>query len=125
MRFALPVGLSAILAVPALLAALAPAPAAAQLGFDLERAGIELATSDRDLLRQNVLAALQSGPGAQPTSWANEETGLSGRARSIEALEVDGRACQRVALELTRRDRQARYRLVLCRRDDGRWAIAG
>jgi len=115
----------AAIGLAAIVVATAPAPAAAQLGFNLERAGIEFAESDRALLRQHIRAALDAGPGAPVTTWTNPDTGLSGRAQSVEALEIDGRACQRVEFDLAREGRQARYRFVLCQRDDGRWAVAG
>jgi len=111
--------------VAALVVATAPGPAAAQFGFNLERAGIEFTENDRSLIRQNIRTALEAGPGAPVTTWTNTDTGLFGRAQSVEALEIDGRACQRVEFDLAWESRQARYRLVLCQRDDGRWGIAG
>jgi surface antigen len=79
--------------------------------------------SDQNTVRNAVSAANISGGDAQPTAWANADTGASGVISAIQERRAGNMICRQFRTSRQRFDGVALYDGEACTKGQGEWTL--
>lgn len=106
------------------LAALWPAAAAAVNDFSIRDLPIQHMTdSDREILSNAVVGALERSPEGTTTRWENPETGAHGELTPGARFDRAGKPCRELEVANSARGYDNRIVLTLCKQPDGKWKV--
>ncbi len=113
-----------LLAVLALITASAPAVLqAASPARSFGRWVADLSDTDREAVQRTQREVLEKMQPGTVSAWKDEKTGHSGEARLLRTYQQSGMSCAEVE-HLVKITNTSRYRLPLCRANDGTWRLA-
>ena len=118
--------LTALLAVTAIFATLAPVVTHAQLINPFGPARGDFTKQDMDLLQAKLRPLLEQGKAGAVAAWRNPANSNFGTMRIAKTFERQGLACRRVThiVKLRSYKNARRFVVSYCKTSDGAWKIA-